>query len=121
LRKGEQMTESSRERGWEKLEQVDGEAGGRVVEIVGEIAPDLDRCVIGSGLGELYSHPVLRVGGALDVGATREEVAPTRTFLTPFVGSPRVLNAVFATKEIFTDPDDGPHAETAAKGLGDQR
>ena len=87
------------ERGWEKLKEIDGEAGERVIESLKEIAPDLARYTIEFPFGDVYSRPGLdlksreiatvaaltalgnaqpqlkvHIHGALNVGCTREEV-----------------------------------------------
>ena len=83
----------------EKLKEVDGEAGERVMESLKDIAPDLARYVIEFPFGDVYSRPGLdlksreiaavaalttlgnatpqlkvHIHGALNVGLSREEV-----------------------------------------------
>jgi 4-carboxymuconolactone decarboxylase len=52
--------ESSRySRGWEKLREIDGAAGERVVASLADIAPDFARFLIEFPFGDIYSRPQL--------------------------------------------------------------
>ena len=54
------MTDQSRyDRGWEKLREIDGEAGERVIESIKDIAPDFARLLIEFPFGDIYSRPGL--------------------------------------------------------------
>ena len=92
--------ESSRySRGWEKLREIDGQAGERVIASLSDIAPDFAKYLIEFPFGDIYSRPQLdlkareigvvaaltalgnaapqlkvHIHGALNVGCTREEV-----------------------------------------------
>lgn len=46
-------------RGWERLKEIDGEAGERVIESLKEIAPDSAKYVIEFPFGDVYSRPGL--------------------------------------------------------------
>ncbi len=46
-------------RGWEKLKEIDGHAGERVIEALKDIAPDLARYTIEFPFGDVYSRGVL--------------------------------------------------------------
>jgi len=50
------MTAERFQRGWNKLMEVDGEGGQRVIESLKDIAPDLGRCVIEFAFGDIYSR-----------------------------------------------------------------
>jgi 4-carboxymuconolactone decarboxylase len=52
-------TEDRYQRGWEKLKEIDGEAGERVIESLKDIAPDFARYVIEFPFGDIYSRPGL--------------------------------------------------------------
>jgi 4-carboxymuconolactone decarboxylase len=52
-------TEARYQRGWEKLKEVDGGAGERVIDSLKEIAPDFARYVIEFPFGDIYSRPSL--------------------------------------------------------------
>ena len=47
------------QRGWEKLKEVDGEAGQRVIDSLKDIAPDFARYLIEFPFGDIYSRPGL--------------------------------------------------------------
>ena len=54
------MMKSERyERGWEKLAQIDGEQGERVVESLKDIAPEFADLLIEFPFGDVYSRPGL--------------------------------------------------------------
>lgn len=113
------------ERGLELLSQVDGEAGVSVIESLQGVAPDVGRYIVEFAFGEIYDRaglslrdrelatiaslctqggcePQLKVHirGALNAGMTREEVIETYIQLIPYVGFPRVLNAITVAKEL---------------------
>ncbi|AIQ19793.1 carboxymuconolactone decarboxylase family protein [Paenibacillus sp. FSL L8-0470] len=115
-------------RGWEKLMQIDGEGGKRVIESMRDIAPDLGKYVVEFAFGEIYSREVLdlkqrqlitvaslttqggcepqlnvHINAALNVGLTPNEVIEAIMHCIPYTGFPRVLNAVFVAKEIFEE------------------
>ena len=46
-------------RGWRKLQEIDGDAGQRVIESLRDIAPDLGRFVVEFPFGDIYSRPGL--------------------------------------------------------------
>ncbi len=115
-------------RGLEKLEQVDKQAGRDVINSLEGLPEDIGRYIIEFAFGDIYSRgtldlkqremititsllvqgdtsPQLRVhiNGALNVGLTKEEIIETFIQTIPYVGFPRVLNAVNVAKEIFKE------------------
>jgi len=50
-------TEDRYHRVWEKLKEIDGEAGECVIESLKDIAPDFARYVIEFPFGDIYSRP----------------------------------------------------------------
>ena len=46
-------------RGWEKLKEIDGRAGERVIEALKDIAPDLAEYTIEFPFGDVYSRGIL--------------------------------------------------------------
>ena len=46
-------------RGWEKLREIDGEVGEKVVASLADIAPDFARYLIEFPFGDIYSRPGL--------------------------------------------------------------
>jgi 4-carboxymuconolactone decarboxylase len=122
------------ERGWKKLQEVDGEAGTKVIESLKDIAPDLGRYTIEFPFGDIYSRPGLdlrsreiavvaaltalgnaapqlrvHINGALNVGVSREEVVEIIMMMAVYAGFPAALNGMAAAKEVFAERD--------AKGL----
>jgi len=47
------------EKGWEKLQQVDGEAGEAVIKFLEALAPDLAKYIIEFTFGDIYCRPTL--------------------------------------------------------------
>ena len=121
--------ESSRySRGWEKLREIDGQAGERVVAALSDIAPDFAKYLIEFPFGDIYSRPQLdlktreigvvaaltalgnaapqlkvHIHGALNVGCTREEVVEIIMQMAVYAGFPAALNGLFAAKEVFAE------------------
>ncbi|WP_116136377.1 carboxymuconolactone decarboxylase family protein [Trinickia diaoshuihuensis] len=125
-------------RGWEKLKEVDGEVGERVVASLADIAPDFGRLLIEFGFGDIYSRPGLdlksreiatiaalaalgnaqpqlkvHIEGALNVGCTREEIVEVFMQMALYAGFPAALNALFAAREVFAARD-AAHSAIAA-------
>jgi 4-carboxymuconolactone decarboxylase len=119
------------QRGWEKLKEVDGEGGERVIESLEDIAPDFARYLIEFPFGDIYSRPGLdlksreiaavaaltalgnttpqlkvHIHGALNVGCTRQEVVEIIMQIAVYAGFPAALNGLFAAKEIFKERDE---------------
>ena len=124
------MCDDRYERGWEKLKEVDGEAGERVMESLKDIAPDLARYVIEFAFGDVYSRPGLdlkpreiaavaalttlgnatpqlkvHIHGALNVGLSRQEVVEIIIQMAVYAGFPAAINGMFAAKEVFQERD----------------
>ena len=117
-------------RGWEKLKEVDGQAGERVIRSLEDIAPDFARYLIEFPFGDIYSRPALdlksreiavvaaltalgnavpqlkvHINGALNVGCTRQEVVEVIMQMAVYAGFPAALNGLFAAKEVFKQRD----------------
>ncbi len=118
------------ERGWEKLKEIDGEAGEQVIESLKDIAPDLGRYIIEFPFGDIYSRPGLdlksreiatvaaltalgnaqpqlkvHIHGALNVSCTREEVVEVIMQMAVYAGFPAALNGIAAAKAVFSERD----------------
>lgn len=118
-------------RGWEKLKEIDGEAGERVIESLKDIAPDFARYLIEFPFGDIYSRPGLdlksreiatvaaltalgnaapqlrvHIQAALNVGCSRREVVETIMQMAVYAGFPAALNGLFAAKEVFQERDE---------------
>jgi 4-carboxymuconolactone decarboxylase len=124
------MTTERYDRGWQKLQEIDGEAGPRVIDSLKDIAPDFARYLIEFPFGDIYSRagldlksreiatvaaltalgnaaPQLRVHiqAALNVGCSRQEVVETIMQMAVYAGFPAALNGLFAAKEVFQELD----------------
>lgn len=113
-------------RGLELLGRVDGEGGEHVIESLSEIAPDVGRYIVEFAFGDIYARDVLslrnrelatiaslcsqgacepqlkvHIKGALNAGLTDEEVVETFVQLIPYIGFPKVLNAINVAKEVL--------------------
>ncbi|MRN51414.1 carboxymuconolactone decarboxylase family protein [Paenibacillus monticola] len=120
------MTTERYARGWDKLMEIDGEGGARVVDSLQDIAPDLGKYVVEFGFGDIYCRegldskqrqlitlsslttqggcePQLKVhiNAALNVGLSPKEIIEALLHCIPYTGFPRVLNATFVAKEVF--------------------
>ena len=119
------------QRGWEKIKDIDDEAGERVIEMLKDIAPDFARYVIEFPFGDIYTRPGLdlksreiaavaaltalgnataqlkvHVHGALNVGCTRDEVVEVIMQMVIYAGFPASLNGLFTAKEVFKERAD---------------
>ena len=119
------------QRGWEKLKEVDGEAGQKVIESLGDIAPDFARYLIEFPFGDIYSRPALdlksreiaviaaltalgnaapqlkvHIHGTLNVGCTRQEIVEVLMQMAVYAGFPAALNGLSAAKEVFKERDE---------------
>lgn len=120
------MEQTRFQRGWELLQQVDDTGGESVIDSLAGIAPDLGRYIVEFAFGDIYARdglslqerelvtiaslltaggfePQLRVhlNGALNVGVPPQKIVETLIHCVPYVGFPRVLNAVSTAKEVF--------------------
>ena len=118
--------ENRYERGLAKLQEIDGEAGERVLASLDGIAPDFARYLIEFPFGDIYSRPGLdlksreiavvaaltalgnsapqlkvHIQGAINVGVTRAEVVETIMQMAVYVGFPAALNGLMVAKEVF--------------------
>lgn len=116
------------QKGWEKLKEIDGEAGERVIESLRDIAPEFARLLIEFPFGDIYSRPGLdlksreiavvaaltalgnaapqlkvHIHGALNVGCTEQEVVEIMMQMAVYAGFPAALNGLFAAKEVFAE------------------
>lgn len=119
---------NKKEIGLENLAKIDGVAAEEVFEALKDIAPDLNDLMLEFAFGTIYERGVLdfkqremititslltqgglenqlrvHIQASMNVGLTQEEIIETFIHCIPYVGFPRVLNAIFVAKEIFTD------------------
>lgn len=124
------MRDDRYQRGLERLRELTGDRGDKVMAAIEEVSPDLARYVVEFGYGDIYSRPALddqarqlaaisalsAMGGAepqleyhiaiaLDVGVQPDRIVETVVFLSPFIGFARTLNAVRSIKRVFASRD----------------
>ena len=116
------------EHGLKMLNQVDGEAGERIVESLADVSPELGHQVVAWAFGDMYARPELsprdrqlvtlgvltalggceielnvHVNGALNVGLTATEVAEALLHSAVYAGVPRSINATLVAKKVFAE------------------
>lgn len=121
-----QYDEQRYQRGWAKLQEIDGEQGERVIASLGEIAPDFARLLIEFPFGDIYSRPGLdlptrelvvvaaltalgnaapqlkvHIQGALNVGCSQQQIIETIIQMAVYAGFPAALNGLFTAKQVF--------------------
>ena len=114
------------QRGLDKLAEIDGEQGQKVIDSLADIAPDFAQYLIEFPFGDIYSRsgmdlrtrelvtvaaltamgnaaPQLKVHlhAALNVGCSREEIVEVIMQMAIYAGFPAALNGLFAAKEVF--------------------
>ena len=114
--------------GLEKLKEIDGQAGERVIESLASIAPDLAKYTIEFPFGDIYQRPGLdlqkrelitvaaltalgncqpqlnvHINGALNVGCKPEEIVEVIIQMAVYAGFPASLNGMFIAKEVFVE------------------
>lgn len=117
-----------REFGLGVLESVDGEAGDRLLDALGDVAPDMVHHISAFAYGDIYARPGLaprdrqlvtlgaltamggteselrvHIGTALTVGLTAEEIVEALIHATLYCGFPRAINAILVAKEVFAE------------------
>lgn len=113
-------------RGFDKLKEIDGQAGENVIASLSDIAPDFATYLIEFPFGDIYSRPGLdlktrelavvaslttlgnaapqlkvHIHGALNVGCSRQEIVEVIMQMAVYAGFPAALNGLFAAKEVF--------------------
>jgi 4-carboxymuconolactone decarboxylase len=121
------MNNDRYDRGFEKLKEIDGQAGERVIESLKDISPDFARYIIEFPFGDIYSRTGLdlksreiatvaalvtmgnassqlkvHINGALNVGCSRTEIVEVIIQMAVYAGFPAALNGLFA-KEVFDE------------------
>jgi 4-carboxymuconolactone decarboxylase len=124
------MTEGTRHsRGWETLTRVNGTDDPRVVKRIGELAPDLARMIVEFGYGDCHADRpkdvlddrqrqlvvlgalagmggcddqlAVHVNVALEVGLQPDQVVEAVQHALPYIGFPRMLNAMEVVRRVF--------------------
>ena len=124
------MKQTRFEVGKEKLKQIDGRSGENVIHSLKDIAPDVGKYIIEFAFGDIYPRKELNlkeremitisslltaggceaqlevhINGALNVGVSPEKIIETFIQCIPYTGFPKVLNAVFTAKKVFSERD----------------
>lgn len=114
--------------GLEKLNEIDGDAGLKVIESLQDVAPDLARLTIEFPFGDVYTREGLdlkgreiatvaaltalgscapqlavHVHGALNVGCTPQEVVEVIIQMAVYAGFPAALNGMAVAREVFEE------------------
>lgn len=122
------MTATRYEIGLNKLEEIDGNAGQKVIESLQSICPDLARYIIEFPFGDIYQRPQLdlksreiatvaaltslghcapqlnvHINGALNVGCSPEEITEVILQMAVYAGFPAALNGMFVAKDVFIE------------------
>ena len=116
------------DRGWNKLKEIDGEAGIKVIESLKDISPDLGKYTIEYPFGDVYNRNILthrtkeiavvsslaamgtarsqlkvHINAALNVGVTVKEIAEIMILISVYAGFPAALNGTSALKEVMEE------------------
>ncbi len=122
------MTHSRFTAGLAKLNEIDGDAGQKVMASLQDICPDLARFTVEYPFGDIYSRegldlksreiatvaaltalgnctPQLKVhlNAALNVGCTEDELKEVILQMSVYAGFPAALNGMFAFKEVLAE------------------
>ncbi|MEY8781116.1 carboxymuconolactone decarboxylase family protein [Allomuricauda sp. XS_ASV26] len=118
-------------RGWEKLKEIDGEAGEKVIESLKDISPSLGNFIIEYPFGDIYTRnaldlkskeiavvaaltamgnaqPQLKVhlNGALNTGSSINEIKEVILQMSVYSGFPSCINGMNALKEVLQERSD---------------
>jgi 4-carboxymuconolactone decarboxylase len=116
------------EHGLEVLKRVDGEAGQRVVDSLGDINPELGHQIVSWAFGDIYDRPGLaprdrqlvtlgmltalggcetqlevHVNAALNVGLSPDEIVESLLHSAVYCGIPKAMNASLVAKKVFAE------------------
>ena len=120
------MQASRFEKGSEALAAIDGKGGQAVIDSLQDIAPDLGRWIVEFAFGDIYTRKGLdpqqrelvtigslvtqgdtapqlavHIQGALNVGLSKDAVVEAILQCAPYVGFPRVINAINVARTVF--------------------
>ncbi|WP_226294076.1 carboxymuconolactone decarboxylase family protein [Aquimarina algicola] len=115
-------------KGWEKLKEIDGQAGVNVIESLKNVSPDLGKYTIEYPFGDVYSREILdnrtkeiavvaalvamgnaspqlkvHINAALNVGVTEQELSEIMILMSVYAGFPSALNGTFTLKEVIEE------------------
>ncbi|MFC0599355.1 carboxymuconolactone decarboxylase family protein [Streptomyces palmae] len=115
------------EHGMRVLNEIDGEAGGRLIDTLSAISPELAHQIVAWGFGEMYARPQLAprdrqlvtlgmltaLGGcepelevhvetSLQVGLGPAQIVEALLHTAPYCGFPRAINATMVARKVFS-------------------
>lgn len=121
------MTDDRLAQGKALLQQVDASAADQVMASLADIAPDVGTYILEFAFGDIYARLGLdlkqrelititalltqgdtadqlkvHLNGCLNVGLTQTEIIETMIHCIPYVGFPKVLNAITVAKSVFS-------------------
>jgi 4-carboxymuconolactone decarboxylase len=122
------MNNQRYESGLDKLNEIDGKAGQKVIDSLASISPDLAKYTIEFPFGDIYQRPGLdlksrelatvasltalgnclpqlnvHIHGALNVGCKPEEIVEVIIQMAVYAGFPAALNDMFVAKDVFIE------------------
>jgi 4-carboxymuconolactone decarboxylase len=122
------MSDKRFNRGWERLKEIDGEAGEKVIGSLKNISPDLGKYIVEFAFGDVYCRDGLdlkqrqlvtitalttlggcepqlnvHINASLNVGLTPKQIVEAIVHCSPYTGFPRVLNAITVASKIFEE------------------
>lgn len=114
--------------GWEKLKEVEGEAGEKVINSLTDISPDLGKFIIEYAFGDIYARETLdmkskeiavgaaliamgnaepqlkvHINGALNTGSTINEIKEVILQMSVYSGIPNSINGINALKDVLSE------------------
>ncbi|EOD54314.1 carboxymuconolactone decarboxylase family protein [Aeromonas molluscorum] len=114
------------QQGLTKLNEIDGEAGQKVLESLAGVCPDLARYIIEYPFGDIYQRPGLSLGsrelvtvaaltamghcapqlevhlhGALNVGCSQRELVEVILQMSVYAGFPAAINGMAVARKVF--------------------
>jgi 4-carboxymuconolactone decarboxylase len=114
--------------GWEKLKEVDGQAGEKVINSLKNIAPEFADLLIEFPFGDIYTREALdlrsreiatiaaltamgnakpqlkvHIHAGLNVGLNKQEIVEVIMQMAVYSGFPSALNGLFAAQEVFEE------------------
>lgn len=114
------------EYGMKVLEQIDGQAGQRIVDSLADTSPELGHQVVAWAFGDMYARPELQprdrqlvtlgvlaalggceielevhINAALNVGLAPLEISEALLHTAVYAGMPRSINATLVAKKVF--------------------
>ena len=139
------MEHSSRyEQGWQKLKEIDGEAGEQVINGLKDISPDLGKFIIEYSFGDIYTRdgldlkskeiavvaaltamgtaqPQLKVhiNGALNTGSSVCEVKEVILQMAVYAGFPGCINGMNTLKEVISERQERGIRDDAGETVDD--